>query len=405
MSKAVRSISIDAYDYPLPDARIARHPLAERSDSKLLVYRDGQISDHVFHALPEVLPSNAHLLLNETRVLPVRLFFQKSTGGGLELFLLEPTDQPMEQALQAQGRCRWKALVRGLKKWKDGPLTMQVPMHNQVVNVTAQRQGRQAEAVIIDFTWEGECSWSSILEAAGKIPLPPYLGREPEASDEERYQTVFSRVDGSVAAPTASLHFDEGVFAALKSHGYSWSEVVLHVGAGTFKPVEADVIGDHHMHQEAVCWSLEQLQALSTKSSQPLIAVGTTALRSVESLYWLGVDGMKSQEWEDEPVVGQWSPYHQAADRPRFPEVLQWLIDQMIRRNQEVLSFRTGLLIAPGYAFEAIDGLITNFHQPRSTLLLLVAALIGPEWEAVYTHALDKGYRFLSYGDGSLLMR
>lgn len=407
----VQHIGIDAFDYPLPDERIARYPLAHRSDSKLLVYRGGEILDHGFADLPSLLPAGSHLLLNETRVLPVRLFLAKPTGGRVEVFLLEPAESgAMEEVLQSTQSTTWKCMVGGLKKWKQGHVALQVECDGDSFELRASVAGRVEDAVLIQFDWDGGHTWANVIEAAGRMPLPPYLGRDADANDAERYQTVFSRVRGSVAAPTASLHFDQKTFDTLSEKGHTWSEVLLHVGAGTFKPVSSGTIGEHHMHREYVEWSLEQLQNLAIGLGRGLIPVGTTALRSVESLYWLGLQAAlntKNADWfgPELPVVDQWEPYqHGNTTLPDAARVLEAVIDGVQSDGRGRLRFYTGLMIAPGYTFRMASGLITNFHQPKSTLLLLVSALIGEDWKSVYQHALDSEYRFLSYGDASLLL-
>ena len=398
-----RSISIDAFDYPLPDARIATHPTAERHASKLLVYRSGTVSDHTFARLGEQLPEDTLLVLNETRVLPVRLFFQKATGGVVEIFLLEPSEPgAVEQTLDAREACQWNSLVRGLKKWKQGPVHMDVEVEGNPVRVQATQVARRDDDVQIAFSWEGGQPWSSLIEAAGRMPLPPYIHREATEEDAERYQPVFSRIQGSVAAPTASLHFDDTVFAGLAARGVLQTEVVLHVGAGTFKPVSASHIGDHAMHREYLEVSRAALEALMGALGRPVIPVGTTALRTIESLYWLGVMALESG-LEDLPHLPQWFPY-QAGECPPTTDALGALMTHLDRTGSDRLRAYTGLMIAPGYQFRIATGLITNFHQPKSTLLLLVSALIGDDWQRVYTHALERDYRFLSYGDGSLLL-
>jgi len=406
MSHDARHIPISDYDYPLPQDRIATHPLADRSASRLLIYREGAITDDRFHELPHYLPPGTALVLNNTRVLQARLFFQKPTGGQIEIFLLEPYDQSIEDALAAAGGAAWQCLIGGASKWKPG----------QVLRKTVTAAGREAvltatyikkleDSFVVELNWDpADTPFSDIVQSAGAMPLPPYIKREATAEDAARYQTVFGRHEGSVAAPTAALHFTPELLNTLRNGGCTTEFVTLHVGAGTFKPVKAATLEGHHMHQEPFSVRRETIRHLL--AAPRVVAVGTTSLRTLESLHWLGVkldNGLIDDDWS----LGQWEAYELDEKFPGTTAVqslgalLRWMEDN----EAESLSCRTSLLIAPGYSFRIPSGLITNFHQPQSTLLLLISAFIGPQWRKVYEHALANDYRFLSYGDSSLLWR
>ena len=401
-----KSIDINEYTYELPEHRIAKFPLKERDQSKLLVYRGGQTETHTFLDLPALLPGNSLLVFNNTKVIHARLYFNLPNGKRLEILCLEPL-QPAEyqQNFSSTQTVRWKCLVGGNRKWKTGTIQKTIATQNGPVTLTATRLGRTADAFDIQFEWEAPgLAFGELLAAAGIIPLPPYLKRETEASDEERYQTVYAETEGSVAAPTAGLHFTERVFGKLEEAGMQRAFVTLHVGAGTFKPVSAAALADHHMHEESLYISGLTLRALlpAVEQGQPIIPVGTTSMRLLESLYWHG-HALLQGKAERFVNVPQWAPY-EAHSAPGPAEALQAVLHELERQEQDVLQGYTQLIIAPGYTFRICRGIITNFHQPKSTLLLLIAAMVGDDWQAIYKHALDDGFRFLSYGDSSLLL-
>ncbi len=392
-------IFIEEYNYDLPGQRIANFPLAERDRSKLLVYEKGVIKDEEFLNLSNYLPENAALVLNNTKVIEARIYFQKESGGVIEIFCLEPTT-PVEQAMRETKTAQWQCLVGGASKWKHG-LVLQKILHvkdNEII-LSARYISKQEDAFIIEFSWTGNVAFSDILFAAGNIPLPPYIKRKAEKEDAERYQTVFARHKGSVAAPTAALHFTENVFNSLTNKHIHPLYVTLHVGAGTFKPVKTETISEHQMHGESFAVTRSLIQALL--ETEKIIAVGTTALRTLESLHWLGVKIINGQ---DDLILEQWDAYNLNATIT-YKESLAALLAYVNKKGEEQLHCRTSLLIVPGYKFKSAQALITNFHQPKSTLLLLVAAFIGADWKQVYNHALQNNYRFLSYGDSSLLWR
>ena len=401
-----QDIRIDEYDYPLPDERIAKYPLARRDASKLLLYKNGQISESTFCHLPELLPDGSLLVCNNTRVIQARLHFRKETGALIEIFCLEPLD-PCDylMSFQTTGDCVWRCLVGNLRKWKTGRLSRTLSVEGREVTLHAERQDHtDSETHEIRFSWDNEgITFASLLEAFGELPIPPYLNRATEESDKETYQTVYSHVEGSVAAPTAGLHFTPEVFAALQEKGIPRLELTLHVGAGTFKPVKSQTIAGHEMHTEYISVSRETLSALAS-STRRIIAVGTTSVRTLESLYYMGRTLVHNPEaTADRLVVEQWQPYDGTPDvSPR--EALLALIDYLDRRSLDRFVSATRIIIVPGYRWHIVQGLITNFHQPRSTLLLLVSALIGDRWHEVYDYALVHDFRFLSYGDSSLLL-
>lgn len=403
MPGSPQQIAIADYDYPLPDERIAKFPMAERDRSKLLVYNGKTISESQFCQLSEHLPGDAMLVFNNTKVIHARLLFRKETGALIETFCLEPHEQPVAQAFEERSHCTWNCLVGNNKKWKEGPLVRNLTIEGQSVKLVATRREATGNAWVVDFDWTGGISFAELIEQAGVIPLPPYLNRQAEESDKERYQTVYARYEGSVAAPTAGLHFTDAVFDSLKAKDINTEFITLHVGAGTFKPVSADTLGGHEMHVEQVQISRDNLQHLVAHGMRPLIAVGTTTVRTLESVYWFGVKLSLNPHQETMHIL-QWDPY-ELEDRAlptsqAFGNVLDW----MEREKCNTLSGDTQLLIAPGYRYHVINGLITNFHQPKSTLLLLVSALIGESWRDCYRYALDHGFRFLSYGDSCLFL-
>ena len=401
MMVGVKDINIEAFDYPLPDGRIAKYPLPERDMSKLLVLKDNTIVETEFRNIGDFLPQNAFLVLNETKVIRARLQFRKATGSRIEVFCLEP-DGDYQVAFSSASPVRWKCLIGNAKRWKEGPLTMVLDLRGEKVVLSAERVTQNEQGAEIEFSWSpADMPFASVLEAAGDIPLPPYLHREAETADRDRYQTVFARYDGSVAAPTAGLHFTQRLIGELRSRGIGFGEVTLHVGAGTFKPVSTQTIGEHTMHSETMVVSKSMIQSLLDHIGQSVIPVGTTSTRTLESLYWIGVM-IRENGMELRPLhVEQWLPYESHAPL-LAQEALQNVLDYLDRHGLSCLEASTSLLIAPQYNMRIINGLITNFHQPKSTLLLLVAALIGERWKDCYQYALEHDFRFLSYGDSCL---
>jgi S-adenosylmethionine:tRNA ribosyltransferase-isomerase len=396
-----RDLSIADFTYELPPARIAQQPVADRDASRLLVYREGVIEDRHFAELPELLPKGALLILNDTRVVNARVVLHRSTGARIEVLCLEPWGAiPVEQAFAQQGRSEWHGFIGNAKRCKDGE---ELSIRAEGVDLKADRNGPER----IAFSWApASLTFAEVLDRIGHVPLPPYMKRPDEDVDKERYNTVFAKHEGSVAAPTASLHFTTRLLERIAERGIDMAELTLHVGAGTFLPVKSDRMADHAMHREQVRIPLLVLEQLAAQLGKgPMIPVGTTALRTLESIYWHGVKllaGSGAQEMN----VDQWEPYgHRPIDLPTSDEALGAVIRQVRSGPEQRLTGGTALLIAPGYTFRFADALVTNFHQPQSTLLLLVAAFLGPDWRSVYDHALEREYRFLSYGDGSLLFR
>lgn len=406
MTQDIKQIRIADYDYPLPDERIAKHPLAERDRCRLLTYRDGAIGDATFTELPQLLPPDALMVCNDTRVINARLRFRKGEGGALiEVFCLEPA-APRDYALvfQTTGRCSWVCLVGNAKRWKDAPLQLPLSINGCEVTLTARKAGRHGNAFVIDFEWTGGFTFASILDAVGEIPIPPYLNRSTEQSDAIDYQTVYGHIDGSVAAPTAGLHFSDAVLARLAEKGIGRAELTLHVGAGTFQPVKSDTIGDHAMHTECISVSRATLRRL-IEADGPIVAVGTTSVRTLESLYFIGALLHENPDATPEQlVVPQWLPYQHDFTLPAR-DALACILRRMERDGADIYVGSTQIMIVPSYRFRLVDAMVTNFHQPQSTLLLLVSAFIGDDWKPLYRHALAAGYRFLSYGDASLLWR
>jgi S-adenosylmethionine:tRNA ribosyltransferase-isomerase len=403
MTPNPKNLAIKDFVYELPDERIAKFPLPERDQSKLLLYSKHTIADYTFTDLPELLPAGSLLVFNNTKVVQARLLFQKETGGIVEIFCLEPVEphREVQLAMQQTESCTWKCLVGNNKRWKSGPLKL----YFEGGEVTAERETQQEGHFLIRFTWNpADLTFAEVLEHCGRLPLPPYLNRELTPEDRTRYQTIYAHHQGAVAAPTAGLHFTDQVMAQLQAKGIDCTYLTLHVGAGTFKPVKADTMETHEMHAEQLMVSKEVVEQLLQHLGKPLIPVGTTSMRSLESLYWLGTLLLQQPELKPEELhVTQWVPY-ETSTPPAVSEALQALLDYMDRHQTDHLHASTQIIIAPGYTFRVCSGLVTNFHQPESTLLLLVAALIGEDWQQVYSHALDNDYRFLSYGDSSLLL-
>ena len=401
-----KNIQISDYNYELPDARIAKFPMAERDHSKLLIYDKGSVGEDMFYNLPQHLPAHALMVFNNTKVIQARLHFRKDTGALIEVFLLEPA-QPAdyEQMFQTRSRCSWLCLVGNQKKWKEGALVRQLSVNGQTVTLRATRRGEHGTSQWIDFEWDGHASFAEIIDMAGELPIPPYLNRETQESDLTTYQTVYSKIKGSVAAPTAGLHFTERVLAAIDAQGIEREELTLHVGAGTFRPVKSATIGDHPMHTEYIAVRRHTIERILAHQCE-VIAVGTTSVRTLESLYYMGLKVLANPDLtEDALHVSQWEPYDQpTADSPQPSVALQALLDWMSRRQLSVLHSSTQIIIAPGYNYHIVKMLITNFHQPQSTLLLLVSAFVKGDWRRIYDYALAHDFRFLSYGDSSLLI-
>ena len=408
MSADPKRLKIKDYSYTLPDDRIAKYPLLNRSGSKLLIYQQGKIWDEAFTSLPDLLPADSLLIFNNTKVVQARLFFQRPSGSIIEVFCLEPL-QPiteMQLAMQQTGSCTWSSLVGNAKRWKEQALTLSFPLDNgQNGTLKVEKEERMQDSYAIRFSWEPALlTFADILEKAGNLPLPPYLNRPATNADKQSYQTVYARQAGAVAAPTAGLHFTETILKALQDKSIQTQEVTLHVGAGTFKPVKAEEMENHAMHREEIYVSEECLQALLKQVTKPIIPVGTTSLRTLESIYWLGVSLVLNPNQNPANLqVPQWLPYEVKGNMSPI-EALRAALAFLHQNRLDYLRANTQLLIAPGYTFKLITGLITNFHQPESTLLLLVSALIGEDWRRVYQHALTHDYRFLSFGDSSLLL-
>jgi S-adenosylmethionine:tRNA ribosyltransferase-isomerase len=398
-------IRIGDYDYHLLEERIAKYPLAERDASKLLVYKENKVTDEVFSSLPDYLPNDTLLLVNNTKVIPARIMFYKNTGAKIEVFCLEPLDGNGDYAvaLALKNQCRWKCIAGNLKKWK-GVIEANFIYQEVAHTLFAEIESRVDDAVTVLFKWDVDLDFATVVELVGKVPLPPYIKRDTEASDKLRYQTVYAHFKGSVAAPTAGLHFTDRVFEQLRKKNIEVGEVTLHVGAGTFKPVSAELIGDHVMHAEHVVIEKSLLQKLIAHGDKPMVAVGTTTVRSIESLVQIARKILANQV-EDVFTVTQWDTYQGENQDLDKKETLDILMDYMEMHGLTHIEAQTSLMIVPGYQIRFFDAIITNFHQPKSTLLLLVSAFIGQDWKELYKHALDSDYRFLSYGDSSLLFR
>jgi len=401
-----KEIQIKDYSYALPDERIAKFPIAERDHSKLLIYNKGKVGEDVFYHLPEHLPQGALMVFNNTKVIQARLHFRKETGALIEIFLLEPAKPAdYEQMFQTRDCCQWLCIIGNQKKWKEGALSRTLDINGQQITITATRKGEAGTSQLIDFQWDGGASLAEVIDAIGELPIPPYLNRKAEESDKTTYQTVYSKIKGSVAAPTAGLHFTERVLADLDQHGIEREELTLHVGAGTFKPVKSATIGEHDMHTEYVAVRRHTIERLLAHNGEA-IAVGTTSVRTLESLYYMGLKVLRNSDLKEEDLhVKQWEPYEEVSgEKPEVKEVLQALLDWMVRNDLTVLHSSTQIIIAPGYDYKIVRMLVTNFHQPQSTLLLLVSAFVKGDWRKIYDYALSHDFRFLSYGDSSLLI-
>lgn len=407
----IRALRIADYDYSLPDERIAKHPLAQREQCKLLYYKNGAIEERKFWEVPELLPERSTLIYNNTRVINARLRFRKETGSTIEIFCLEPVmPRDYEQIFQTTGHCVWQCLVGNSKRWKQGALTQTVTIEGREVTLAATRGEQCGNAWEIAFDWEGgesenRITFADVLEAIGEIPIPPYLNRGTEESDSTDYQTVYSHIDGSVAAPTAGLHFTDEVLAECDNRGILRREITLHVGAGTFQPVKSEHIGDHPMHYEFISVPHNVIMDI-INAPGPVIAVGTTSVRTLESLYYIGQILENNPDADEEALtVTQWMPYTTPCEIST-QKALQNIVDYLDRHHADTYMGSTQLMIAPGFRYRIVEGMITNFHQPQSTLLLLVAAFVGQDrWRPMYDYAMEHGFRFLSYGDAQLLLR
>ena len=403
MMMPVPVIQVNDYDYDLPEERIAKFPLPERDQSKLLVWKENQLSETVFSESDQCLPENSLLISNNTRVIHARMLFENITGAKIEIFCLEPWNPADYQlSFQQTASVEWRCLVGNAKKWKVGKLEKWVDVSGGRVLLKAEKSLQDELGFLIRFTWDSNDTFATILESAGKIPIPPYLNRPAEESDDDRYQTIYARTDGSVAAPTAGLHFTEAVLNKLKKKNILFDELTLHVGAGTFQPVKSEEISGHAMHTETVIVSRALILRLLNHKGK-IIAVGTTSVRSLESLYWLGIR-IPELGNRDELHVSQWDPYQKGRGISAAESMLN-LLQFMDQNHLDHLRFSTAIIIVPGYNFRIIDGMFTNFHQPRSTLLMLVAAFLGTDWKHTYSYALENGFRFLSYGDSNLYLK
>lgn len=400
----IPEIHIEDYNYGLDSARIAKYPLPERDSSKLLHYAKGVVDEYVFRDLPDLLPENALMVFNDTKVVPARLHFQRETGALIEVFCLEPV-QPVEYnlAFASSESCSWKCVIGNAKKWKNDLLHLYNPDSDEAITalgLTAELLGREGQTGVVRLSWKDGSPFSKVLEMAGSVPIPPYLERDSEAIDLERYQTLYAHIRGSVAAPTAGLHFTEDVLDRIRKKGIDTRTVCLHVGAGTFLPVKSSLVSEHPMHREPFSVSKALLEQLTNKT-RPLVAVGTTSVRTLESLYYIGVSILETGEPQD---VAQWAPYER-----EYPystqESLQAIVDWLERKGRDQLVAGTRIIIVPGFRWRLVDKLVTNFHQPESTLILLVSAFVDGDWRTIYDYALSHGFRFLSYGDSSLLER
>ena len=402
-----KHIQIKDFNYNLPDERIAKFPLAKRDNSKLLLYRHGEVTEDVFHNIAEYLPKGALMVFNNTKVIQARLHFRKETGALIEVFLLEPyMPADYEQMFQTTGHCSWLCMIGNLKKWKEGTLKRTFDVKGKEVTLVAERKEDVHKSYRVDFSWDAsDVSWAELLDAVGELPIPPYLNRETQESDKTTYQTVYSKIKGSVAAPTAGLHFTPEVLADIDRHGIDREELTLHVGAGTFKPVKSEEIQDHEMHTEYICVHRQTLEKLIRHEAKA-IAVGTTSVRTLESLYYIGVKLEKTLDLSEEELhVCQWEPYENAVAKPITPiKAIKNILAYLDKHGLSALHASTQIIIAPGYEYNIVKMLVTNFHQPQSTLLLLVSAFVHGDWHKIYDYALAHDFRFLSYGDSSLLI-
>ena len=403
--KDTKHIKISEFNYPLPDERIAKFPLAERDSSKLLVYRQGEVNEDCFTSLPQYLETGEMMVFNNTKVIQARLHFRKETGALIEVFCLEPI-QPNDYVLSFQQtqECAWLCMIGNLKKWKEGTLKRTIEVKGKQIILSATRGECRGTSHWVNFTWDDDSlTFADVLEAVGELPIPPYLNRETQESDKKTYQTVYSKIKGSVAAPTAGLHFTEKVLKALDERGIDREELTLHVGAGTFKPVKSEEIEGHEMHTEYISVNKRTIEKLIAHGGKT-VAVGTTSVRTLESLYYIGILIHQNPEANQEELhIKQWMPYENTIMLTAV-ESLQHILDYLNRNGMDTLHTSTQIIIAPGYEYKIVKKIVTNFHQPQSTLLLLVSAFVKGDWRKIYDFALSHDFRFLSYGDSSLLI-
>lgn len=400
----IPEIHIEDYNYPLPDERIAKYPLSDRDASKLLHYADGEVCERAFKDISELIPEGSLMIFNDTKVVPARLHFQRETGAHIEIFCLEPVSPEEYVSMFAvTDSCRWKCIVGNVKRWKNDTLHLYNPHEDEYISRMALKADlieRDGETSIVEFSWDDGAPFSRVLEICGSIPIPPYLNRDTEAIDLERYQTLYARYRGSVAAPTAGLHFTENVLSSIKNNNVDIETVCLHVGAGTFLPVKSSLVSEHTMHREPFVVTLAFLEKLLAKTGK-VVAVGTTSVRTLESLYYMGVKCIENGKPSD---VNQWEPYERTYEYS-LEESLKALVEFMKVNSLKDLQLGTRIIIVPGYNFKVVDILVTNFHQPQSTLLLLISAFVKGDWKNIYDFALSHDFRFLSYGDSSILFR
>jgi S-adenosylmethionine:tRNA ribosyltransferase-isomerase len=399
-----KNISAKEYNYTLPEDKIAKYPLNERDASNLLIYDQGRIKKEIFRNIPDYIQDDYLLVFNNAEVVYSRLKFKKETGAKIEIFCLEPIEpQEYNLAFQSNQKTIWRCLVGNLKKWKTGELKKEISVNEKIAILTARKKQRDSNYVDIEFSWDNQdITFSDILDHSGIVPIPPYLKRDSEKIDKTRYQTIYSRVKGSVAAPTAGLHFTKSVMNKLKENNIPFSEITLHVGAGTFRPVKAETVAEHEMHTEHFSVSLKTIEEL-IKNQKRILAIGTTSVRTLESLYWLGqkINNLNSQK-NDRIKLNQWD-HLELPSEISLKESLKYIAEHLKVHQLESLNASTQIMITPGYQFKVIDAMVTNFHQPQSTLLMLIAAFVGEDWEKIYEFALNNNFRFLSYGDSSLL--
>ncbi|HEY5393120.1 MAG TPA: S-adenosylmethionine:tRNA ribosyltransferase-isomerase [Hanamia sp.] len=404
-----RNLSIKDFDYNLPEEKIAVYPLPERDQSKLLIYKNGHISEDIYRNISNHLPENSFLIFNDTKVIKARILFQKKTGAFIEIFCLEPYEKINDYAvvLSQKKSTRWKCMIGGAGKWKEKFLEKEIEIGENKIIVKAQLVEKLTDAYVVELSWNpGDYSFAEIIDHAGETPLPPYIKRKAEASDAERYQSIYSHYEGSVAAPTAGLHFTKEIFSSFKEKNIDTGFVTLHVGAGTFKPVKASNMEGHEMHAEWIDVSVKFIKQLIENILQPVICVGTTSVRTVESLYWMGLKTYLNPEINFEDLkINQWDVYEEPLENNvvSAKDALQSMVKYLQQNKTERLFIQTQIIIAPGYSFKIINGIVTNFHQPKSTLLLLIAAIVGEKWKEIYGYAITNNFRFLSYGDGSLV--
>lgn len=404
-----KNLSINDFDYSLPEEKIAVYPLAERDQSKLLIYQNQIISEDIYRNIADHLPGNSFLVFNDTKVIKARILFQKITGSVIEIFCLEPHEKINDYAivLTQKNSARWKCMIGGAGKWKEKFLEKEFFIHEKKIILKAELVEKLSDAYVVELSWNpGNYSFAEIIENAGETPLPPYIKRKAEESDAEKYQTIYSAHEGSVAAPTAGLHFTKDIFSSLREKNIDTGFVTLHVGAGTFKPVKANNMEGHEMHSEWIDVSTKFIEQLIQNISNQVFCVGTTSVRTIESLYWMGLKAHLNPEIEFEDLkINQWEVYEPSLKNNNFSveQSLQSLLKYLQNKETERLLIQTQIIIAPCYSFKIANGIITNFHQPKSTLLLLVAAMIGKDWKVIYEYALAHEFRFLSYGDGCLI--